>query len=183
MVQLCVIWMRWKNRKQKAVKQKVSVIFVSGVTECVFVVNSRGYVSNITVNKSQYSLFCLHVVRHVSRCVGCWRYQLPTRLLVWDWTQMMKMMEQKKGTVYGRIIVGGEHKETKMSEIKLAPEEQTRVSLYICDAFILSLFLDLSISVTICFSLISQLSLSLSLLTHSPYPFSTQQWDKKWPAL
>ena len=73
----------------------------------------------------------------------------------------------------------------RMIEIKLAPEEQTntsyaskdrRVSLYISVAFILSLFLNLSISVTICLPLIS-------VLTHSPYPFLRNNGDKKWPAL
>lgn len=69
-------------------------------------------------------------------------------------------------------MVGREHEEMKMIEIKLAAKEQTntsypskdRVSLYISVAFFLWLFLNLSISVTICLPLIS-------LLTHSPYPF------------
>ena len=100
------------------------------------------------------------------------RYHLPTQFLV---------TEQKKWTVYGWIILGREHKETRMIEIKLAPDEQTntsyaskdrRVSLYISVAFILSLFLNLSISVTICLPLIS-------VLTHSPYPFLHNNGDKK----
>lgn len=38
-------------------------------------------------------------------------------------------MKTTKGlTVYGRIMVGRELKEMKMSEIKLAPEEQTNTS-------------------------------------------------------
>lgn len=38
------------------------------------------------------------------------------------------MAEQKKWTVYQQIIVGREHKEIKMSEVKLALEEQTNTS-------------------------------------------------------
>lgn len=106
---------------------------------------------------------CVRAV-HISYQQGSW-YEGEHR--------KMKMTEQKAWTVYGWIIAGWEHKEMKMIEIKLAAEEQTNtsypskdrgVSLYISVAFFLSLFLNLSISVTVCLPLIS-------LLTHSPYPF------------
>ncbi len=103
-----------------------------------------------------------------------------------------KITEQKTWTVYGQIIVGREHEEMKMIEIKLAPEGQTNtpytskdrgVSLYISVSFILSLFLNLSISVTICLPLISSLTICLPFADSLSLSFFPQQWDNKWPAL
>lgn len=92
-----------------------------------------------------------------------------------------KTTKQKKWTVYVWKIVGREHKEMKTSEswhrrrkIILCAHPKTRgVSLYISVPYLGSFSASPSLSLSVCLWSPGSLGLSLSLLTHSPSPFSS----------